>query len=187
MNGFIIFALLVFNIIYPVSILRAEMNLLNPETRLEKFKKEIHFNEILSKEASSPLVNSVNIDPTKYPQFNGWTLSSKITQNRGKEVSSEWVLKNNKESVLIHVYLSPKNIDASRKRFLETVDATSTMEISFEKGPDGIGTLSAIPSQRPYDYVLFIYKNTYVHVRSYQSEIDTLAICKLIYSQLLIT
>jgi hypothetical protein len=180
----LIFQLLALGLIFPIVSLGGQMNLLNPDARLEKFKKKIQFDESLSKESVGPLISTIHIEPNKYPQLEGWALDQKTNSLRGEELFNEWIFKKNKESLLIQVYLSHKGVAETRRRFLEAVDSTSTMEIPFDKGPDGIGTISAIPLQRPYDYVVFIYKNTYVHVRSYGSAIDALAVCKSIYAEI---
>jgi hypothetical protein len=184
MNKLIRLVLLILCLTYPMLNLGAQMNLLNPDARLEKFKKKIKFDEILAKELITPLYTAVNVDPTRYSQFEGWLLSSKNAQNRGDELFYEWIFKKSKESVLIQIYLSPKSVAETRKRFLDAADSTSTMEIPFEKGPDDIGTLSAIPHHTPYDYIIFVNRNIYVHVKSYESAIDTLAISKLINKQI---
>lgn len=161
------------------------MNLLNPETRLENFKNKINLKEVLSKEPTGSLIQSVVIEPDKYSQLEGWTSEKKTSSFRGEELFQEWIFKKNNEALLIEVYLSPKTVEGTRKRFLETVDSTSTMEIPFKNSPEPIGTLSVVPLQQPYDYVIFIYKNTYVHVRSYHSSIDVLTVSKNIYEQLI--
>ncbi len=184
MNKLAALFLVLFSMIYPTTDLGANMNLYNPDARLENFKKKIQFDEIVNKESTSPLVTNLSVDPTQYPQFKGWKLDGKSSKNRGEELMTEWIFQNNKESFLIEIYLSPKGVEPSRKRFLQTADSTTTMEIPFQKGPSGVGTLSAIPLQQPYDYILFIYKNAYVHVRSRGAAVDALEVSRLISSQL---
>lgn len=152
--------------------------------RLLEFKRVIGYENALAAERRDQQVIA-NWDnfPTP-PELDGWNLekSSRLNESGTRYLRLSFTRKNEQVSVSIDIY-DPRNNRAGESLLLKA-DAVTTMTITDIRGPKELGTLSVISSAKPTDLVYWIYRNVFVEVSTYKTNVSALSIASWLQKQM---
>lgn len=161
-------------------------NFYNPLTspRLVEFKRTIGYESALAMERRDQQV-IVNWDsfPTP-PELNNWNIekNSSLNGDGTRYIRFNFTRKDEQVNVSIDIFDSRNN--KAGESLLLKADAVTTMAITDIRGPRELGTLSLISSTKPTDLVYWIYRNVFVEVNTYKTNVSALSIASWLQKQL---
>lgn len=109
-------------------------------------------------------------DPRHCPQLAGWTVTFTDTTPGFPEVRRQWRLRRGDDGVVLTVHVASDDADTARSRFLATGSIHSAAEPTWQRGPGGLGEVSA----RSLDgsRLLWLDRTVVILLESRASDID---------------
>jgi len=152
--------------------------------RLVEFKRTVGYENALATERRDQQV-IVNWDsfPTP-PELDGWNLerSSSVNDDGTRYIRFNFTRKDEQVNVSVDIF-NPRNNKAGESLLLKA-DAVTTMTITDIRGPSELGTLSLMSSVKPADLVYWIYRNVFVEVSTYKTNVPALSVARWLQHQI---
>lgn len=108
-------------------------------------------------------------NPCEYPYLKeqNWKLDYEDLLPGSDEVVKLWKISNDKENIMVRVFVSSKDNNISLNRFLSLGSVTELCENPFEKGPEFLGQYSAMFKTKYYSTYLWVVNNVVFDVRAH--------------------
>lgn len=154
------------------------------EALIQKFKKEIGFNELKNKRSTNTGVVVEWPSPDTCPILSnkGWNIESDDVEPLNEGIEGEWILKKGDETILLRIFVSCTGIEHAHQRLIEIASATTMMTIPFKKCLRPIGTLSVYISAAENQTYIWIFNNVCFYVRGIDTGADIEAFANWIQS-----
>ena len=154
------------------------------DPRILEFKKKIRFDEAFQHE---PIEEHVEIDLSTFPappHLGGWTVVERHhLQREDGENILHWQFEKDDALFTLILTIYPPNNNLAAEKFIQTASSTTRMEIPYIKGPSDLGTLCVV-DEGDDTTVMWVYRNAFVKVARYQSDVPHIEIARWIQKHL---
>lgn len=150
-----------------------------PAPRLLAFKQRIGFDAAVAAERADQYV-SLALDAIPAPPvLQSWTAKRNTVRLSESESGVVMVFEHDGARVTVRLSVfQPGDRTSPSQRLIDKADAVSTMDITDERGPADLGTLSVVPRGGDASLVYWMFRNVYSEVVTYKTPIAALEVAR---------
>lgn len=149
------------------------------DARMARFRERIGFDTAFRAERADQTISVVWPDMLAAPGLAGkWTLASDSMVWLKGGVRRSWMLRHDRETLLIRIFVAAGQAETARQHLLEEAGNNSLMEIPWQPGPPDLGTLALQSPHQDSAAYLWVYRNACFMLKSSFSDLDLLPIAR---------